>query len=1146
MILGDRTMNRSARLAPKAKCVPLYRLSSARHIMTFFLVASLCGCGGGGSSGGSGSTGGTGSGDFSISLSSSSVALLGGQSVPVTLSIGGANTASSVSITITGLPSGVSVSPTNPTVVIGSQQQLMFSAAAAAPKGTANVSIQGTSGSTSHSVSLALTTNSPPPLTTRTRYVRTDASTLYAGGINQSWIVYDAASDRFFVSDTNGNRITVLDAAGEKVVGNVPVPGAYGIDFTPDHSVLYAGTQIGDVYAIDPIALKVTRRYIASQIGPYGYQAYAVRVLSDGRLALLGGQGGIPSVDGYSSFAIWDPSTNAFSMYMTGYSGGFMLGSNIPFSDACPDEGNIGGFLLSADRTHIITTSVDSDGTICSMNAATGQSLEAAGTGFIFHMVATPDGKELLVPASGSVAVYDASTLSPLRTFQVLANTSSAAVIALSSDSRTVYLDGDALIYAYDIATGNLVGWVPRLTVEPTAGGFDVGAADGVNFQAISASGLLAGPMEEGVGFIDTTSLQTGAPGSRFLNAYLTPATGPVSGGTPVQWSGASWSGNSKASLSAVYFGPNLATNISFDSSGLFHATSPSGKPGTVDVYSVMSDGGMQIIPEAFSYGPSIVEVTPDSSTSEGGGTGIIYGYGFGPVAYNCATPSDLQITVGGQSAKIVGYSCQAYNQASPPFLLQAVAYTIPAGTPGTAADVVVTTASGTSTLAGAVHYLPSLELYPLAGANLAQGVYDSTRDLYYFTDAGAIQVFSKSTITWLAPIPVPAPPSGAHRLWGISLSPSGSLLAVSDAGAGAIYVMDPGNPSSARSFPLAPAISGTTPIPAGLAISDSGMVYFAAGGVAVSSGALSSSFFKLDTSTAKVTSYGVSGDGSDNFLRAAISSDGARAYFNNDGLVFSVDTATDALAGSATGPGCCYGDDELNLSSNETQLTATGYVYDADLNGDAGLSMNDREVMNTTYVYGAKLSADGTLLFQPSVQGIDVFDGKLGTLRSRIALPVPVSEGLDALVSDGTDNELVILTGQTGTGIAVVDLSSLQEPAPLAYSSVVMHNQQNWSAWPMPRPASKPRMSRVPHAVNKLVQRPVLIPSSSGLNRNDPQLIGQCSDDHEISLAIPTRSSEVDFTVKEPVNQYRSGPFRSGVQRSPDSAREVIVRRTP
>jgi hypothetical protein len=39
----------------------------------------------------------------------------------------------------------------------------------------------------------------------------------------------------------------------------------------------------------------------------------------------------------------------------------------------------------------------------------------------------------------------------------------------------------------------------------------------------------------------------------------------------------------------------------------------------------------MQLIPDGFSYGPSVLEVTPNASSADGGGTGVINGHGFGP-----------------------------------------------------------------------------------------------------------------------------------------------------------------------------------------------------------------------------------------------------------------------------------------------------------------------------------------------------------------------------------------------------------------------------------------------------------------------------------------------------------------------------------
>jgi hypothetical protein len=146
--------------------------------------------------------------------------------------------------------------------------------------------------------------------------------------------------------------------------------------------------------------------------------------------------------------------------------------------------------------------------------------------------------------------------------------------------------------------------------------------------------------------------------------------------------------------------------------------------------------------------------------------------------------------------------------------------------------------------------------------------------------------------------------------------------------------------------------------------------------------------------------------------------------------------TATDTVHYASSDPGCCYGSYELSLSSNQTTFAATAVTFDTNLNAQANLTFNDRESPSISYVYGAKLSPDGSLLFQPSVSGVDIFDGRLGYLRSRIALPLALSANYDALVSDGKDNILVAITGTGGSGIAILDLTSIAEPSPLSYEA--------------------------------------------------------------------------------------------------------------
>lgn len=102
-----------------------------------------------------------------------------------------------------------------------------------------------------------------------------------------------------------------------------------------------------------------------------------------------------------------------------------------------------------------------------------------------------------------------------------------------------------------------------------------------------------------------------------------------------------------------------------------------------------------------------------------------------------------------------------------------------------------------------ALTFVAPIEQFPLSGAALAQGIYDPHRDVYYFTDANEVQVFSKSQGAWLSPINILGPPGAAQRLWGIALSPDGNNLAIADAGAAVIYLLNPSNPASVQTFPI-------------------------------------------------------------------------------------------------------------------------------------------------------------------------------------------------------------------------------------------------------------------------------------------------------------------------------------------------------
>ena len=987
---------------------------------------------------------------------------------------------STVNIQVTGAVAGVSVAPSSFSISPGGSQAVTLSAAASAFTTSGTLTVTGTSGTLTHNTHLSVSvsgtaTNGYP---SRTRYIRTDATTEYFTWLNPRWGVLDPVTSLFYVTDPISGQVFVIDPVSETKVASISVPGAFGIDDTPDHKTLFVGSLFGDVYTIDPVALTVTQRYLAAEIGPYGFSAISANVMADGRVALLGEQGGIPSVDGSTEFALWNPSDNSITVY-----GGVLYGNPIPCGGFF---GNIGGFTRTVDRSKIVLASIDSDATLCEVDEATGQGNFTGGSSFLMNrLTMSPDGKYIIIPSygAGNAIVYDAQTLSTVAQFSVQGNASSASGFFVSADSSTLYTPTDEIIYAYNLSSHQLIGWIPNIYVQVTQSGGNVGPGPGPNFQAEDSTGLLMGPMEEGIGFIDVSKLQTGSVGTQFTNGYLMPATGPVSGGTKTQWSDP----NPVGSLKAVYFGAAQATSISI-SNGSILATSPSGHTAPADVYTYTNDGGLQILPEAFSYGPTILEVTPDKATAEGGGTGVIYGYGFGPTNSN-SVPAGLQVTVGGSAAPITGFEGNAYSLAAPPFPLQAIFYTVPAGVVGVV-DVTVSTSAGTAAARSSFSYLPPLQKFVFNGSVLAQGIYDPHRDLYYFTDRSQIQVFSLPQGKVLTPINIPPPAGATQRLWGLSLSPDGTKLAIADIMAEVIYLLDPSNPSSVKTFAVNPVGGGNFMEPVGVAVSNAGIVYCT---VAVPGISGANGFLKLDTNTGTITPYNIEDPGfvTDTQLRTVLSADGARVYFNDDGYIFYVDTATDKIFSTTVDPGCCYGNYDLTLSSNQTQLEATFYLYDSNLDPQSFYALNDREILNTAYVYGAKLSPDGSLLFQPSVTGVDVLDGRLGSLRDRISLPLSLSENYDALVSDGKDNILLAITGQSGNGIAVLDFTSVSEPPPLPYERTLTRWNQRLGTLTQRSEGDDShrfsarslrlarRLQRVPHVTSKILPLPLSRPST-------------------------------------------------------------------
>ncbi len=985
-----------------------------RAIMRFTALgifsALVAGCGGGG--GGTTSTPPPAqpAGDFSISVIPTSLSIEGGASQTVTISVTEVNTyTASVNVSVSGLPAGVTASPATFSLTPGNQQQVKITVAATALTGTATLTFQGASGSLSHNAQTTLSisavvTGSHAPI--RTRYLRTNSfydpdSLQYSP---PHFTAYDAAHKQFFVSNPYMNEIDVFSATQETQIATIPVPMAWGIDVSPYNGSLYAGTFIGDIYQIDTSTLSVTNRYPAASIGPDGFAAQTTLVLSDGRLAVQGGAGGILGVDGFGVVAVWNPLTNALD---TGTNG-----------SVC-NVGGEGTIAVSGDRTRILVTWVDTSGSapVCSYNpvtqVATYGSLPTPNGSPVCAIAPTPDGTRFFLTTNlQGVAVFDAKTVQLLgqisggTDYTQLPSGASSAVVSL--DGKTLYLNNQStsLVGAYDTNSLVQTGWIPNFTVSDSQ--------SQIIISAIDETGLIVGPIGHGVGFIDASAPTTGTSSiagtivSISVNTTsITPDTGPISGDTQIQAGtnlGGPWA-TSIPKVSTLYVGNVPASMVSEVQKAADAAlyidgtTPPAAETGAVDLTSDFADGTVAIGPESFSYGPTILEVVPNGATAEGGQTGTIIGYGFG------STTSGVQVTVDGKSAPVtVVYN---FPPISPyPFPTNSLQFTIPPGTAGAAVDVTVTTPSGSATAAGAFHYTAATQSFPLT-ANLQAGLYDAGRDLYYFTDQKQIQILSKSTGKWLSPISLPGVSSNTQLL-AISESTDGTQLAVSDYGGKAIYVLNPANPTAVSRYSLQNA-------PAGLAVMDSGNVYFAAAG--------GNGFFELAAVSGAVIEIGLYYmEPGGEYVRVLQSSDGSRVYASMEGATLWVDTSNNQTH-YATIPLLSGSFPELAISGDGSVVDVQGYLTDSALNVETVSAYIDWETWFPTAVNGQKLNQDGSILFQPLTDGIDLIARNTGRLLYRIQIPVTTANVYDSLVVAEGQNTLAVITA---TGVSFVDLSSL------------------------------------------------------------------------------------------------------------------------
>jgi hypothetical protein len=157
--------------------------------------------------------------DFTVNVSPvSASAVVGNTSSAVTISFTPKNGFSSpVTVTLSGLPSGVTISPSSPlTIQPGASQTVSFSVSATAPTGVFPLNVTGAGGPTSHTTQILLT--SEPVVTVRTYqtgstlYLESDSGTDVARiGLQMLW------GGSIVEVDLNGTNFVNEDGTGREV-----------------------------------------------------------------------------------------------------------------------------------------------------------------------------------------------------------------------------------------------------------------------------------------------------------------------------------------------------------------------------------------------------------------------------------------------------------------------------------------------------------------------------------------------------------------------------------------------------------------------------------------------------------------------------------------------------------------------------------------------------------------------------------------------------------------------------------------------------------------------------------------------------------------------------------------------------------------
>jgi DNA-binding beta-propeller fold protein YncE len=664
------------------------------------------------------------------------------------------------------------------------------------------------------------------------------------------------------------------------------------------------------------------------------------------------------------------------------------------------------------------------------------------GAGTISLVAANPDGTrfavELVSAGAAQLSLLD-SALNPI----VAPVSINAQGLVFSRDGNFLYASQSAaglpLINVFDARTLQSIGQVPDASIQGVRS--EIEDADETQ--------LLFGISNRGVSFIDAakpTNLTTSSPSFAIAPADQ-PSQGPYTGGTVTFLAGQNFE-----SLAQIKFGPQLAPAPTVSPAQIQVAAPPSIINGPINVSAFFPSGWLALAPDAFSYGPQILQVLPNAGSKAGGDAIQLYGYGFG------TDPAQITAKLGGATASVqsvedvTSIALSLALDPTYPFPLQRLTLLTPPGSPGQS-DIAVTSSAGSITATRAFQYLQSAQVF--AKPALYKFVlYDQKRQRLYLSSTDHVDVFDLAAAQFNATAITPPggpPPNAALR--GLALTPDASQLIVADFGAQSIYLLNP-DTGTGITVPVGGVPGFLNSGPARVAATSALTVFVAMSGEGGSSTPCISCLSQLNLAASPPTAQPAPQPEVNSLVGVPL----VQANAAGDSVFLAYDTisAGPFATWSATAPNQFTTSAALE-SAIDLAISSDGTTFATRTNSATEIRASDLTLTSTptsaelqqiparVSVPGLALHPTGALLYQPFLTGpaptappatglqggVDILDAHTGQLRLRIFLPEPLaalSSDVDALHGSflAVDENGQKIFALTSSGLAIIQLANV------------------------------------------------------------------------------------------------------------------------